>query len=305
MDLKIPRMAKTKKASKKSKKASQYKRTKGQFAASKRNNDNANFVISFTHAFALGTNNENNFDYPEPYVGASVGSVYAMNIYSLLARSDNFKCFKRMYDQVKINGVQVKMNVANATLNTANTVKTYDIYTAWDRTGLDPLVAPIKYTNDDQKLCDKVGILLDKAIAQYGGVTKLQLNGYQRWTQNKSIYPTNLQEKSFYVNTGDIKEWADHFSPTDFMYPINTANKKPIDGFLALNNTNPAWLVENPSIPWKPTLLIGAFVTGGNLDQSPTEVNSFGHLPTDTKIYFSCEFKVACTFRGLKGNNIV
>jgi len=43
-----------------------------------------------------------------------------------------------MYDSFRLDYCQVKLAVANNTINTSNTGLTYDLYTARDRTGLNP-----------------------------------------------------------------------------------------------------------------------------------------------------------------------
>ena len=68
--------------------------------------------------------------------------VCPVNIWDLLRRSDFYKSYANMYDQIKINSIRIKLTplwfrtgtVQNNVLNSL--YSSYTVVTAWDRTGL-------------------------------------------------------------------------------------------------------------------------------------------------------------------------
>lgn len=279
-------------------------RAKGQIQSALRQNDTANFVMRFTHSFTL---NNHTFTavWPVDLAGEqTVGNVYAVNIYQLLARADQFKLFSQMYDQFKVNGVFCTLTVANATLNTANQVKTFDVYTAWDRNGLDDynLLLSKVAGEGTNKPADYVTINMGKGISQYSSVKKMQLNTYQRWSQNRSLYPTDMEEKSCYLATSNLLDWSSGWDTSKAAYTIDQSilSATP-DQYILLNKENPTFLTQSQSCKWKPTLLVGAFKT----DVVGNSTDAFSGIGDNQSINFSVEFKVPMTFRGLKGGQYV
>lgn len=279
--------------------SSAVKRARGNLKASKSSTDSCTQTITFTHPIALtgdtlsGTK-EGEYYYP---------GVMALNIWDLLSRAENFKAFRRMYEQCKIDYVYVKLNVTNSQISTADSQKMYDIYTAWDRTGISPDDVLPYEINDVFK---GFRFILGPRISEIAN-SKTQLNAFQRWSKNLYIYPRSLQEKSQYVSTSEIMEWRKPYDYTHQVYPFLT-DVTTMSAFENLMNINsPCVLTENAKYPFKPTLLIGAFGsgikagTGGETDI--VQMN----LPLDssTKIIMTCEFKVVLTFRGAKGGQTV
>ena len=286
--------------------SSLVKRARGNLKASKKGTDQAQFTVNFTHPFVLGGkeyNAANNAVLQAWGIPADKYhyGVQCLNVWDLLARASNFQAFQQMYDQCRIDYVKVKLQVTNSTIETNTTTTTYDLYTVWDRTGISsgdmiPVVNP-----ESGGKCTGVAVIIDKAIAEYSGVTKLQLNAYQRWKQNKSIWPNSLMEKSQFVNTSDIKQWRGKFNTSTLTYDFNSEQQIANNDYNSykdlLNGNNPAVFVENQKFPFKPTLLIGAFQTG----VSSNEANSFQSLGDETKIVMTADFEVSLTFRGLRG----
>lgn len=279
------------------------KRAKGNLFASKKQNDICDFTITFNHTFPVTS-------YTNPNTGA-VASGYAMNIWDLLSKAPNFKAFQGMYDQVRINGVQVKLQTANSTLDTANNNQIYNVYTAWDIDGMDKsLVQPITSVNGDSTH-NIVGFIssLGNAIATYGSASKMQLNPYQRWSQNRSIYPSTMQEKTQFVSTDSIVDYHENYNINthrfDFKGTYATAGLNIATNQVQavfdeiMNQDNPAILTTNQKYPFKPTLYVDAFSSNTNV--STNLIDPYIPVASDNKIVFSAEIKVACTFRGLKG----
>ena len=244
------------------------KRAKGNFSAAKKQNDVADFVINFTHTFPVTSYTDSgNVNY----------SGYVMNIWDLLSKAPNFKAFKSLYDQVRINGVQVKLQISNATVNvnTSNTI--YNVYTAWDTNGIDQkFMAPTTTTNGDGTY-NIVGIRtnVNEAIATFGSTSKMQLNPFQRWAQNRSIYPSSMAEKSQFVSTDSISEWHGPFNNDTKSFEL-TSDYKALFTNLSVNEVrstllkeldnidNPCILQSNSKYAFKPTLYINAFSSDVN-----------------------------------------
>lgn len=272
------------------------KRAKGSLKSAKSASDIANFTVSFTHPFVLSG---------KPISIDGVGTrnlgVQALNVWDLLSRAPNFQAFQKMYDQVRIDYIRVKLQVTNSTISTANAQQLYDIYTAWDRNGVDlgdttPIV-------DGRDKIIGIGVVMGSNISQYNGVSKMQLNAFQRWMQYKSLYPRTLMEKGQFVSTSEVTQWRLTYDTADLYYPFisDTAlDKTDTQGYMNyLNQNNPGILVANSKYPFKPTLLVGGFITQNNATDNVAETNV--PLNSETKIVMTAEFSVALTFRGLKG----
>ncbi|ORX78300.1 hypothetical protein BCR32DRAFT_247261 [Anaeromyces robustus] len=226
------------------------KRARGNVRAAKKANDSTQFTVNFTYPFVLSGTTVLNYH----------AGVVPLNVWDLLSRAPNFQNFRAMYDQCRIDYVKVKLQVTNSTLQTNNASQTYDIYTAWDRTGVSYQDI---YPHTNEGKIDGIYCIINDAIQNYSGVSKMQLNVFQKWRQNK-----NFELKT----TDDLK--------------------------LYLNSNNPGMFVENNKYPFKPTLLVGAFTTGIN---SQGKAVSNVPLTNNTKIVMTAEFSVGMTFRALKG----
>ena len=302
---------------KKSSSSSLVKRAKGNLTAAKKQNDTADFVITFTHGFAVTS--ATNADALDHNINSSG---YILNIWDLLAKAPNFQAFKSMYDQVRINGVQIKLQSSNATVSTANLNQVYDIYTAWDINGIDDdkikvfteLVNPDEQDADASSHVNPTSVMVDigEEIATYGSAVKMQLNPFQRWSQNRSIYPSNMVEKTQFVSTESIKEWHEPFNPSSCSFELGGeiknrladvayADVETLFNNYVNNSDNPAVFSSNGKYPFKPTLLVNAFSTGYNQENNPSSVNCFNKVTSGAKLFFTAEVKVPCTFRGLKG----
>lgn len=283
------------------------KRAKGNLRAAKRGTDSADFVVKFTHSFPLLNYNDGVKDY----------NGYILNVWDLLSRAPNFEKYASLYDQVKINGVQIKLASANSFVNTASTHSVYDIYTAIDHNGLDTkFIKAVGQVNAaDATKSDITGFrtCINEAIATYASSSRMQLNPFQRWAQNRSIYPSSMQEKSQFVSTEACTKYHDNFDTSDKYFPLiqdyktvysslEPAKIQTIFEKEFLNIDNPGILTSNAKYPFKPTLYINAFTTGATQNN---EVSTFEPLPSGTVLYFNADISVSCTFRGPKGTPTV
>lgn len=285
-------------------KGSLVKRARGNLKSSKSNSDSLTQTITFTAPVVLSGKEYTN--YTHPITGETkthYAGVVALNIWDALSRAPNFQAFQRMYDQVRLDYSQITLNVANSTINTSEASTTYDIYTAWDRTGIDNLDVIPKISNaGGVASADGAIIILNTKITETNH-QKSVLNAFQRWRKTLWIYPRTIQEKSQYISTGAISVWRDPYNTTDLYYPLKddiqeTTTKKAGEKFYDfMNSDNPALFCENGKYPFKPTLLIAAFRSGVEDGEGKMNIP----LMNTTKIVMTADFKCVCTFRGSKG----
>lgn len=155
-------------------------------------------------------------------------------------------------------------------------------------------------------------------ISTYSSAQTKQLIAGQSFNCTRYLYPQNQQEKSLYYSTNSLLQ--------DFIkMPTSIAYKKS-DSYVGPERlTN---LFEDPSIPFKPTLLIGVLgstelsadkqtVEVPNPDFNPNaEVNENNPRTIQQEdcpvyynkirpIHFNCEFDIGVTFRGLRKTQVV
>ena len=282
---------------KKYKSSSGSRRIRGNFKAAKQTRDSMNFVIKCNYAFTA------------KYVKVNENSEYGtavVNIYDVLRNNSQFAGFANIYDQIKVNGIKSKINVvdANITVANANSVKTINIVTAWDRTGISSDQVQFYEANDDviisndydnaEKPAAKFRYVIGSGIVNGTGANKTILNNFQRWSSSPFLYASTQQEKGCYISTDNFHEFIEDME-TDTC-------KNTISGRYAsctvnehFTGANPCTPFESPSLPWKPTLMVGVFNTG--IDTTSKTVSQF--LPCDN-VVFNAEFTIDCTFRNMK-----
>ena len=272
-------------------------------------NSSLDFAFKINYAFSVMYSGEGE---------AGNKGVAVINIYDVLQRSENFQNMSRSWDQVKINGVTVKLNITDGSTTFSeasnNNFKTVNIVTGWDRTGItagtdadfetsstssdDPPVTTYEVIdrNDwDDNSATFFSNTIGKRITEGYGAKKGLLNQYQRFNRYESLFPETLDEKCCYVSCGNINYYVSAYN--------NETGRARISGdysnmsvMAQLSSPNPAIPFENPGIKWKPTLLVGAFRTtvgtGG-------EITQYGAVPS---IIFNGEFTIPVTFKGQKGD---
>jgi len=259
--------------------------------------NNQNSTINF--AFKI------NYAFTASYSDATKKGTAAINIYDVLQSSENFINMKNMYDTVKVNGVNVRLNVTDYTTTAAeaSTVKAINVVTAWDKSGLSTEEIEFYNSNSDVITDDKYDE--DKAVAYvnkigskvagYGSVKKGLLNNYQRFSRYEKCWPTTQQEKALYIPTRMFNNFSTGQNASSSLisisgdYTEDTVND-------VLSNPNPCIPFENVAVPWKPTLLVGVFKTKIN----GSAVSQYADCEP---VVFNAEFTIPCTFKGLKGDN--
>ncbi len=285
---------------KKYKAGSTNRRSRGQFKAAKQTRDSMNLNIKCNACFSAAYNS--NQDY-----GAAV-----INIYEVLRTNPQFESFVKLYDQVKVGGIRCKLNVVDVTTNLGDIgqVKTINIITGWDRTGLsreqvdfyaptdDPsqlgeLVPRTQWdTSGSGSFIPKIG----KGIVNATGVDKSILNSFQRWNRSPFLYPSSLEEKSQYLSTSNFENVLAGYNYSSGRYIVNTSNDStPITELF--NSSNPCLPFESPSCKWKPTLMVGVFKSSYN--STTSTINQFDDCQP---VLFNAEFSIDVTFRNMKAS---
>lgn len=223
-------------------------------------------------------------------------------------------------------------NEINYNVNTQ--YKAITIVTAWDRTGLSEeqikiVTNNVKEVGDDENPNgvgiigtnaddDGLYVIMTDDVATYSSAVTKSLSFGNSFSHTRMLYPSSMAEKSFYANTSDLDQWYTEYDISkgrfigierpgavfgENMYDDENLNDQII-GYLKKTpacESNPAFLLEDSTIPFKPTLLIGV--------QSPYKESVVNALPVTTTIQnpitFNAEVDVGCTFRGLRKAKIV
>lgn len=240
--------------------------------------------------------------------------VYAVNVWDLLRKSEFYQSYSNMFDQVKIDSVKVKITPVqwsfNQSNNNAQVNQALTIVTAWDRTGLSKKQTWVRSDNysatrpqiGNENNVDGLYLTIGKDIATYSSAITRNLNPGGSVNFSRYLYPSTMSEKSFYVNTSDLREWYKGYDYKNSRYWGMTSTSF-IDGseFDNFTRNNPCVLIEDSNVPFKPTLLLG--VLGGIGVTNQTDLNS---LDSDVPpVIFNAEFDIGVTFRGLRKASIV
>ena len=305
---------------------SSARRSRGNMRAASQQNDISNVVINVMKKVKTGV------------VGLKIDGTLkeigtaAINIFELLQKSEFYQSYSNMYDQFRINRIQVKA--------TPVTWKTYDQYnlpngagvgapvyeadtsapsedwlagnskyivpqaltiiTAWDRTGLDSTQLYVDDANAPTVAYTTIG----DAISTYSSAKSSQLVAGANFNCVRYLYPSSQQEKSLYYSCSDLVAQIDtSYSAAQPWYKI-----KPITA--SWDSKNITNLQTDPTCPFKPTFLIGVLKVD---DLSYPTGEAEGHEGTDptyckNKIHpvtFNLEFDIGVTFRGLRKAQVV
>lgn len=268
--------------------------------------------------------------------------VYALNIWDLLRKSEFYQSYATMYDQVRIDAIKLKLtpiawNIqapenqgldGRIDYSIGTQYKAITVVTAWDRTGLSQeqvrIVArevPIEGGNTGviglDANSDGLYVTMNDDVGTYSSAITTSLTFGSKSTINRYLYPSNLAEKSFYVNTADLKQWYEKYDQekgrfigfVDKDQVIQTAGNEDLDqgNLIAMlrnspaSESNPAFLLEDSTVPFKPTLLIGV--------QSPYPKSAFertnANVIVQAPVTFNVEADIAVTFRGLRKARMV
>ena len=178
-------------------------------------------------------------------------------------------------------------------------------------------------------IADQNGIFINMTgsdVATYSSAMQRNVNPNSSTASIvRSIYPSNMAEKSLWVNTSELRPWYTGFQEEIGRF-YGIVNPEGVEGgnlnlpdseidipqypfYTTYFNSpsvrsNPAFLVETATIPFKPTLLVGLMNEAlevtfpGVNNQEVTEQL----IP---RMKFNIEVDVVCSFRGLRKASIV
>lgn len=205
------------------------------------------------------------------------------------------------WDRTGLNGKQLFLNTASGVYNnepinpnSPNGAKNYDY-----------IGKPGDY--------DGIYCLVGSDITTYSSAESRQVSVGQNSSIVRWLKPKTLSEKSQWLSTSQLKAWYNQYSNVDAMFRyIPTSNMNSYMSDIsrltnladrsigaALNSispavaNNPCFLEEDPSVSFKPTLLVGLYPA----DAEDTE------LPRT--VFFNVETEVSCSFRGLRKSKVV
>lgn len=308
-------MARKKSTSKKKSNKTTYyyrKRRWGNYLAASQQRDVGNFVVKGSNVFTASYNAQIGTKGANYYIN-DIGTMY-INFWDVLAQNKNFQAMKSMYDQVAINSVRVYLTVTDAALSlaSASSVKSINIVTAWDRTGLSiPQITPLNVRGVDDEIYNATAPVTDPnakwtdfvtsigpKIANYSSKKKTTLNGFQNWRQYLYIDASTKNEKGAYVSCDSVVPTPINYNPTNkiFNYLISSDSNdaKQVSINEIMNDSSPSNPFENPVLQWKPTLLVSVYKSGfanGSLQKYSNCDN----------VVFNMEYSIDCTFRSMKG----
>lgn len=278
------------------------RRTKGNMKAAKQTRDSMQVTIKCNHSFISGYNATNDF-------GTAV-----IPIYEVLKKSPQFVSFSHLYDQIKVNGIRVKLSIVDAevTLNDLSNVKTINVITGWDRTGIskDQLVFFNNVLAEDEYKIDKAqydetpvkvfNYKIGKGIVNATGIAKSTVNATTRWSAAPYLYPSTNEEKSCYLSTGSFADFVAETNPTN-NYQLLAPEFDGLTVQQLINSSNPCIPFESPLCKWKPCLLVGCFRSTIVTDET-TNKKSISQFSGCPPVLFNAEFSVDVTFRNLKAS---
>lgn len=255
------------------------------------------------------------------------GGVRAINIFDLLRKSTFYQSYANMYDQMKLDRVRLKLTPSSFSLGTTGDAggryNAYTVVTAWDRTGLsDEQLAINTAHRYDKTFGDGLNTdnglyvtITAEDVATYSSAVTKPVNSGTNSSIVRTLYPRTTQEKGLYFNTADLDEWYQGTGGRGNFYGVknqyatesqsatvqagafidNVQRAVPVNGTINVIDSkavhrNPCFIGESPTIPWKPTLLIG-------LLNKPSTAQAEIANPAMT---FYLEADIGVSFRGLR-----
>ena len=284
------------------------RRAYGNMRAARQQADNATFTINVPSKFSSFM--KKGVQLPGLATGdLRTTGVYPISIYEILRQSEFFNNYANMYDEFKIDKIKVKLLPTSFTINTNGNYRNLTIYTAWDRTGLNTtqLHAFIDqaHPQNNQLYCT-----IGEDITTYSSAESRTVNPNTNTSITRWLNPKTINEKAQWLSTSLLKQWYTNYDPTsgcftglDFngedgqLAQIQTATNdwNSLIKYSNMAKDNPCFLLEDPAIKFKPTLLVGVFPA--------VEAASFD---TNTNlIHFNVETEIVCTYRGLRKGKVL
>ena len=188
-----------------------------------------------------------NYSFVANYEKDTNTGVAAINCYDVLFKSENFRNMMKNYDQVKINGVTVRLNVTDyqTTGSQSGSIQTINVITGWDKTGLSVVrsfsdnesVGDVEFYDDlaggsahliagdnfddNTKPAKGYRNIIGNRISEGYGAKKGLLNNYQKFSRYESCFPSTIEEKSQYVPTANFTTYSTGWSYTPTVEATN------------------------------------------------------------------------------------
>lgn len=209
---------------------------------------------------------------------------YALNIYECLRQSSFFQNYSQMFDEFKIQNVQVKLTPAAFTIASNTKYTALTVFTAWDRSGLEwdqVYLNALATQYTDAKIgtastggyanptaedvaagkTDGLYVTLGDDVGTYSSAQTRSVNPNSNTQIIRKIYPSALMEKSQYLSTDSLKQWYDYFDvmngrfygiPFASQETLLAANRNKTEG----GTVTPAILKMSPAISGNPCFLV-------------------------------------------------
>lgn len=284
------------------------RRAFGNMRAARQQADNATFTLNVPSK--ISTFMKTGTQLPGLATGdtRTVG-VYPLSIYELLRRNEFFNNYANMYDEFKIDKIKVKLLPTSFTINTNGNYRNLTVYTAWDRTGLN--------TNQLHGYYDKsrpennaIYCTIGEDITTYSSAESRTVNPNTNTSITRWLNPKTMGEKGQWLSTSLLKQWFVGYDDENGCFKgiqFNSGDQYAAEisstastsnallKFSAASKENPCYLLEDPAIKFKPTLLIGVFPA----------VSQAEFTQTPNRIHFNVETEIVCTYRGLRKARVI
>jgi hypothetical protein len=317
---------------------SSARRSRGNVRAASQQNDISNVVINVMKKIKTGV-----AGFAHDGVSYDIGTC-VLNIFEILAKSEFYQSYSNMYDQFRINRIQVKatpvtwktydqFNLPNVTQANglvgnnnaapaypdANTSAPSDNWTEPANRYLVPQALTIvtawdrtgldttQLINAPNGIANSANIAysnIGDKIASYSSAKTSQLVAGANFSCVRYLYPTSQQEKALYFSTSDLVLQTADKGDADHE---NIKKWYAIKKGGSWNSHNITNLLADPTCPFKPTFMIGVL----KVDELgyANVTNNLNAIDTTTnQIYpvtFNLEFDIGVTFRGLRKTQIV
>lgn len=318
--------------------SSSARRAAGNYRAALQQRDQSSINLSIPTSISVSTKEISIHDPFKPdgsqNITLAYGGVAAINIFDLLRKSSFYQSYANMYDQFKIDRIRIKLTPSSFSFNSQSKVYgSYTVVTAWDRSGLSDEQLLINTSNrydqtfgsGSNSTTRTQGVYLNLSaddIATYSSAITKPVTAGANSSITRSLYPRTTQEKGFYVNTADIDQWYDGIGENNNWYGVRNQygtesnsvtvtdvgsqqGQVPVYGTINVIDSkavhrNPAFIGESPTIPWKPTLLIG-------LLNKPVEEmgEEGGPAIVNPQMSLYVEADIGVSFRGLRKAPVV
>lgn len=234
---------------------------------------------------------------------ADTGTI-VINIYDVLLRSEFYQNYANMYDQVRIDNIRVDITPSIwSTSSDENPTPEYHIpksltvVTAWDRSGLSSSQFVQSSMNPRSYYC-----VIGEEIENYSSAVNKHLGPASIFNIKRYLYPQSVLEKNQFVNTKDLRPQFSQNANEPYSYDLSYGEN--------FDKSLPNNFLEDSSVPFKPTLLVG--VRSPYKPFKAPQIEYYGGQRQQIigwnklkPTVFTFEFEIVVTFRGLRYERIV